>query len=65
MKKWLTVVPRPSCLNDLAKDRDVKTTTPYECTSCKKPSQVLSGGYCEHCLAVHVVKDWLKKDGVK
>ena len=22
------------------------------CNSCKKPSQVLSGGYCEHCLAV-------------
>ena len=35
------------------------------CKSCKKPSQVLSGGYCEHCLAVYVVKDWLKKDGVK
>ena len=35
------------------------------CKSCTKPSKVLSGGYCEHCLAVHVVKDWLKKDGVK
>jgi hypothetical protein len=35
------------------------------CKLCKKPSKVLSGGHYEYCLAVHVVKDWLKKDGVK
>ena len=35
------------------------------CKSCQKEAKTLSFGYCDKCLAVHVVKDWLKKDGVK
>ena len=35
------------------------------CKSCMKEAKVLSSGYCEKCLAVQVVKDWLQKGGVK
>ena len=35
------------------------------CKSCSKEAKTLHHGYCEKCLSIHVVKDWLKKDGVK
>ena len=35
------------------------------CKSCGKEAKTLRHGYCDKCLAIHVVKDWLKKDGVK
>ena len=35
------------------------------CKSCEKEAKTLRHGYCDKCLAIHVVKDWLKKDGVK
>ena len=35
------------------------------CKSCKKQATTLHQGYCEQCLAINVVKDWLKTDGVK
>ena len=35
------------------------------CKSCQKEAKTLSFGYCDKCLAVHVVKDWLQRDGVK
>ena len=65
VEKGSTAVSQSTCLNDHDKESGVKTGPQYGCKSCKKPTHVLSGGFCEHCLAVHVVKDWLKKDGVK
>ena len=38
---------------------------PKLCKSCIKEAKFLSPGYCEKCLAVQVVKDWLQKNGVK
>ena len=35
------------------------------CKSCKKQAETLHQGYCEQCLAINVVKDWLKTDGVR
>jgi hypothetical protein len=35
------------------------------CKACEKEAKTLRHGYCDKCLAIHVVKDWLKKDGVK
>ena len=35
------------------------------CKSCEKEAKTLRHGYCDKCLAIHVVKDWLKKDNVK
>jgi len=35
------------------------------CKSCGKEVETLRHGYCDKCLAIYVVKDWLKKDGVK
>ena len=35
------------------------------CKSCEKEVKTLRHGYCDKCLAIHVVKDWLKKDNVK
>ena len=35
------------------------------CKSCEKEAKTLRHGYCDKCLAIHVVKDWLKKDGMK
>ena len=35
------------------------------CKACEKEAKTLRHGYCDKCLAIHVVKDWLKKDNVK
>ena len=37
------------------------------CSSCKKPFEAkdIRNNLCEKCLAVEVVKHWLKSDNVK
>jgi hypothetical protein len=35
------------------------------CKICKKQFKALKRGCCDKCLAINVVKEWLKKDGVK
>ena len=41
------------------------TTKAKLCKSCKKQAKTLHQGYCDTCLAMNVVKDWLKMDDVK